>query len=290
MKRALFFSILFYSALSNSTFTYANEAPILELRKGAVICDADPTTNLRSVILPAIWTQVTEIIVLQEAQTEPVYIPASFNLDGTLVHPVLIRERLLPASIKSFTRNVILVPPTVALINAEGRLMDGKSTVAREAFYAQLTTMPELIVENSEEPWERIFREYVERQHQQAANLRDNLKQISQPRIIAPNLDWIHDFSSLNISEDEPISLLIEPTQIRYPTEDEVVAQWESYAARIASQKAFTKLECDGPKAVEKTMLPPTNRKTYKDIGVKVPRIESRGKVRKFNIYGAELE
>jgi len=290
MKRALLFSILLLSALSHSTLTYANEASILELRKGVVICDADPTTNLKSVILPAIWTKVTEIVVLHEAQAEPVYTPASFNLDGSLVHPARISERTLPALVKSVTRNVVLVPESVALIDADGRHMGGATTSEREAFYAQLTKFPELIVENPEEPWERIFREYVEQQHQLAARSRDNLKRISQPRIIAPNLDWIHDFSSLNISEDEPISLLIEPTAFSYPTEDEVVAQWENYAARIANQNAFSKLECEGSRVIEKSTPPSIKGKAYKDIGVKVPRIKSIGKIRKFNIYGAELE
>ena len=108
----------------------------------------------------------------------------------------------------------------------------------------------------------------------------------TQPRAVVPDGNWREDLRDPSV----PVSFLIEPSHISYPTEAEVVAAWEAYALQYDTQNAFYTKICQGAKPVDRLLRLTSLDVSFEDIGVKVPRIETLGAARKFNIYGAELE
>jgi len=266
--RTLFASACVWAFGAAGVFAAELESPELktpELRDGAQICDVDPATGLRSVILPALWTEISEINVTYPAYTDLIHLPAIFNADGTLNRPAVAQERLAQTNgAEAVKRQIVFYPESVMQINAAGEFVGGADKIEREAYHAAIAKEPNLGILPYEQTQDRSklrFNAYVERQKRLQKKFFQNVKR------------------------ENSVS-----THISYPTEAEVVAAWEAYALQYDTQNAFYTKICQGAKPVDRLLRLTSLDVSFEDIGVKVPRIETLGAARKFNIYGAELE
>ena len=116
----------------------------------AVTGDRTKETTVEYIEIPAEYETVTETVVVQEATTELVTIPPTFNPDGTIATPARTTERTIPSVSKTETRRRIKTPartverivsPKYILRDDDGNVVrEFKSRDAFEAYKAHLPT------------------------------------------------------------------------------------------------------------------------------------------------------
>lgn len=275
------------------TLVNANETPAL--RPGAMVCDLNPETGKRAVYFPAMWHDVTETIVTQGAPSELVYQAAVFKRDGTLAEKARTFERSIPCAGQTITRPIILAPEQIAEITPDGRLLSSDGIQIDEAFNLKLLQRKSAFrIKDKLDYWDMVFQEFMfgrRSTHDEVmTRLWPNGDLSTMPRVFAPDLTWVHDLTYLKVDADTPISILVEPPEIIYPTEQDIVDQWDAYAKKRLREN-LKSYSCAGSKLVLKDLGADSYpKKTYEDIRIRTPITVTPPKIRYFNLFGTEIK
>ena len=135
--------------------TSAFAADILpnQLREGAVICPVNPETDEQEIYLPAIYTTIIDVLVLDEAYAFLKFSPLKIGGDGQIIEKAKFQEQVYPAVPLYTARQIIAAPALLARRDSSNLLWSAhdRSEFHNEAQMLKLITEARAKEPNSED-------------------------------------------------------------------------------------------------------------------------------------------
>ena len=240
--------------------------------RGAVVCDPDPATGERAVIVPPRLETVTDIPPILHPPMEVLLVPPVRGDDGAITTDARIVERAIPVLTPTFTRRQIAEPARVATLSDFA--VGGEFADQRAASQIHPAS------------WDEHLQDYVRRLRRTQIGATDTMRFMGED-ILTPRVIDLE--TTDNASSDTPARVIVEPHRITRESEAEAVDAYHAAAREWASSLPDA-LVCDGSQVMTKPVdLGPMPQRRFDEIGIRRVTQRRRGSVKYYNRAGAEI-
>ena len=240
--------------------------------RGAVVCDADPATGERAVIVPPRLETVTVSFSPLYQLSQYVLSPAILSAEGSVETSAEISRRVIPYM-------------------GHFPLQRRQAEPAREARLSEFAVGTEYADGANTDQYHQPDWDY--HLYLYGIRLRAEQHGATEPLWFDGNAVLVPTTVNLEISNDAPTGtparVIIEPHVIQRESEAEAVDAYHA-AAREWAASLPEVLHCDGHEIVSKPVdLGPMPERTFADIGIRRVTQRREGSVRYYNRAGAEI-
>ena len=258
--RAMFLGVCAAAFMYAPPLASADELITPPLREGAIVCEPDPETGLRAVFLPAVFHKITEIMVLQDAQTELVYVPLRVSDKGDVISRAHFVERMLPHKPIETVRWVVFLPVQIGYIHKNGLIWNSSSTALDEQANIDKIKAKNMRIGTAqaqafrEQGWPKVIAEYHNVVDEKRQSFRKQVEQSNNRPLVSSKIQGVEvpnnlSISDLKVSEQDIFTAILLPRQIEFATREWPLPKWQEFAQSARNNLGW---KCNGPQLSEK--------------------------------------